>query len=71
MKKNALCHPVEIWQVFTHLEKWVKVKWLIWYKGHGRDNHVGYEKGHCHKKPLGYRQIMLPLDSIGKVNLVL
>jgi len=47
---------MEIWQSqFSNgccdLEKWVKVKWLVWQKGHGRDNHLAYQKRHCCQKP--------------------
>ena len=31
------------------LEKWVKVKWLIWDKVYCMDNHVGYGKWYCYK----------------------
>ena len=34
-------------QGWCDLEKWVMVKWLIWEKGHGKDNHFAYWKVSC------------------------
>jgi len=51
--------------------KWVKVKWLVWDKGHCRVNNLAYKNRCCCKKPLYYKQILLPLKYIEKVNFAL
>jgi len=50
------------------LENEVKVKRLVWDKGHGRVNHLAYLKESSCQNTLNYKQTLFPLEYIGKVN---
>jgi len=70
---QKICATVKIWQSqFTNgccdLEKWVKVKWFIWYEGHVREIHLAYRREHYGKKILNYKEILFSLEYMGKVN---